>query len=118
MSTASRSDPIASARLIAELNYRIYIKWVSFDPAKRKANLRKHAIDLAECDAIFDAPMVTREDARHDYGEERLISLGLLHGRVVVLVWTDRDEGPRMISCREANAHEQEAYFRICRSLG
>ncbi len=55
---------------------------------------------------------LTREDASQDYGEQRLISLGWLQSRVVVLVWTDRDDGPRLISCREANPHEQEAYFR------
>jgi uncharacterized DUF497 family protein len=31
---------------------------------------------------------------------------------VVVLVWTDREECPRLISCREAEPHEREAYFR------
>lgn len=82
------------------------------DPAKRKKNQRKHGIDLAECESVFDAPMLTREDTREDYGEQRLLSLGWLKGRVVLLVWTDRDGGPRMISCREANPHEQEAYFR------
>jgi uncharacterized protein len=56
--------------------------------------------------------MLTREDASEGYGEQRLISLGWADGRVVVLVWTDRRDGPRFISCREANRHEQEAYFR------
>ena len=55
---------------------------MTYDPAKRRSNKRKHKIDLAECDAAFDAPMLTRED------------------------------GPRLISCREAKPHEQEAYFR------
>ncbi|MBS0383167.1 MAG: BrnT family toxin [Proteobacteria bacterium] len=36
----------------------------------------------------FDGPMLTREDDREDYGEQRLVSLGWAHGRVVVLVWT------------------------------
>lgn len=85
---------------------------MSYDPSKRKKNQRKHAIDLAECEAVFDAPMLTREDDREEYGEQRLVSLGWLKGRIVVLVWTDREEGPRMISCREADPHEQEAYFR------
>jgi hypothetical protein len=88
------------------------IESMTYDPAKRRSNKRKHNIDLAECEAAFDAPMLTREDASQDYGEQRLISLGWLKGRVVVLVWTDREDGPRMISCREANVHEQEAYFR------
>jgi uncharacterized DUF497 family protein len=91
----------------------IYDKYaVSYDPAKRRKNQVKHAIDLAESEAIFDAPMLTREDTREGYGEQRLVSLGLLKSKIVVLVWTDREEGPRVISCREAEPHEQEAYFR------
>jgi len=85
---------------------------MSYDPAKRRRNQLKHAIDLAECEAIFDAPMLTREDTREEYGEQRLVSLGMLKGKIIVLVWTDREEGPRVISCREAEPHEQEAYFR------
>jgi uncharacterized protein len=85
---------------------------MTYDPAKRRSNKRKHKIDLTDCEAAFDAPMLTREDASQDYGEQRLISLGWLQGRVVVLVWTDREDGPRWISRREANPHEQEAYFR------
>lgn len=69
------------------------------DPAKRKLNLRKHRIDLADCEAVFDSPMLTREDSREHYGEQRLISLGWLQGRIVVLVWTDREQGPQLISC-------------------
>ena len=85
---------------------------MSYDPAKRKLNLRKHAIDLAECEVVFDEPMLTREDERETYGEQRLISLGWLKDRVVVLVWTDREDGPHLISCRDGETHEQEAYFR------
>jgi uncharacterized protein len=85
---------------------------VTFDPAKRAANLRRHQIDLADCESVFDRPMLTREDVSEDYGEERLISLALLNGKVVVLVWTDRDDGPRLISCREAEKYEKQAYFQ------
>jgi uncharacterized protein len=35
---------------------------MSYDPAKRKLNLRKHRIDLAECEGVFDEPMLTREE--------------------------------------------------------
>ena len=62
---------------------------MSYDSAKRKLNLRKHGIDLAKCDVVFDEPMLTREDDREAYGEQRLVSLGWLNSRVVVLVWTD-----------------------------
>jgi len=29
-----------------------------------------------------------------------------------MLVWTDREEGARLISCREAEPYEREAYYR------
>ena len=49
---------------------------ITFDDAKRQINLRKHEIDFADCAAIFDAPLVTDEDDREAYGEQRLKSLG------------------------------------------
>jgi uncharacterized protein (DUF4415 family) len=75
---------------------------MTYDPDKRDRNKARHAIDLAECESVFDAPMLTREDTRLDYGEQRFISLGMLKGQIVVLVWTDREDGPRIISCRSA----------------
>ena len=81
------------------------------DPKKRKANLRKHKVDLTDCYEAFDAPMLTREDTREDYGEQRFVSLGLVKGKVAVLVWVDGDDEPRLISCRQAEPHETEAYF-------
>ena len=85
---------------------------MTFDPKKRKSNLRKHEVDLADCYDAFDFPMVTREDDREDYGEQRFISLGLVRGKVTVLVWVDEIEEPRIISCRQAERHETEAYYR------
>ena len=81
------------------------------DPMKRKANLRKHKVDMTECYEAFDAPMLTRGDDREDYGEQRFVSLGLARGKVVVLVWVDGEAEPRLISCRKAEPHETEAYF-------
>lgn len=89
------------------------INSMSFDQSKHQSNLKKHEIELAECEAVFDNPMLTREDTREQYGEQRLVSLGWLNGKVVALVWTDREDGPRLISCREATSHEQKAYFRV-----
>ena len=86
---------------------------MDYDQAKRRRNLQKHGIDLATCSPVFDAPMLTKEDFRASYDEQRLISLGWLKDEVVVLVWTDHAEGPRIISCRKAEPHEQEAYFKI-----
>ena len=85
---------------------------VTFDETKRQSNISKHDIDLAECGGVFDAPMLTKEDTRESYGEQRLQSLGWLRGRVVFLVWTDRATGPHVISCRYGDKHETHCYFQ------
>jgi len=55
--------------------------------------------------------MVTVEDGREHYGEQRLKSLGWFRDRVVFLVWTERDESARIISCRYGDKYETRAYF-------
>jgi len=85
---------------------------VTYDEKKRTANLAKHGIDLAECARVFDAPMLTEEDTRQTYGEQRLKSLCWLNDRVVVLIWTERAVGPHLISCRYGEPHETRRYFK------
>ena len=63
-------------------------------------------------ETIFDHPMVTREDDREYYGEQRLQSLALLEGRVVFVLWTERETGAHIISIRKAERHEQKIYFK------
>ncbi|MBK7000309.1 MAG: BrnT family toxin [Rhodoferax sp.] len=84
---------------------------ITWDEPKRKRNLKDHGIDLAEVACVFDAPMVTVEDAREYYGEQRLQSLGWFRNRVVFLVWTERNDSARVISCRYGDKHETHAYF-------
>jgi len=85
---------------------------IGFDPAKRKRNLAKHGLDLADAGEVLVGPCDSRVDDRFDYGEERWISIGLLRGEVVVCVWTEGDgDEVRIISLRRATRHEQEEYF-------
>ena len=53
---------------------------------------------------------VTIPDKRHDYGENRYMTVGMLAGRVVVLVWTPRSGNRRIISMRYAIEREREKY--------
>lgn len=86
---------------------------ITWDEPKRRANLRKHRIDLAELEPIFDYPMITVEDSRESYGELRLQSLGMWQGRVVFLVWTPRGEDTaHLISCRYADRQEADDCFK------
>jgi uncharacterized protein len=85
---------------------------ITWDESKRRENLRKHRIDLAELEPVFDYPMVTVEDSRESYGELRLQSLGMWQGRTVFLVWTPRgDDTAHLISCRYADRKEADDYF-------
>ena len=85
---------------------------VTFDEAKRQANIAKHGIDLAEVGSAFDSRLVTTEDDRVAYGEQRLISLAWWNGRVVVLLWTERDSGAHVFSCRNADKSQIHEYIR------
>lgn len=82
-----------------------------WDEAKRLTNLRKHGIDFVDVPAVFEGDIVTVEDDRYNYGEQRFITLGLLQGRIVAIVHTERDDRTRIISARKATRYEQRTYF-------
>jgi uncharacterized DUF497 family protein len=83
---------------------------VEYDPAKNARNIkdRKLSFDRAR-DLDWNSTHI-RLDDRHDYGEQRWIALGLLDGRLHVLVFTETMTGIRVISFRKANAREGNAY--------
>jgi uncharacterized DUF497 family protein len=90
-----------------------------WDEDKRLANARKHGIDFVDAIAVFDGDIVTVEDDRYDYGEQRFVALGLLKGRTVVIVYTERGNVTRIISVRKATRYETRTYFeRIADGLG
>ena len=60
-----------------------------WDEAKRLTNLRKHGIDFADVPAVFDGDILTVEDERLDYGEQRFVTFGLLTWRVIAVVHTE-----------------------------
>ncbi|RJR32619.1 MAG: BrnT family toxin [Deltaproteobacteria bacterium] len=83
---------------------------MEWDEEKCQANLAKHGLSFEDAWQVLVGDTVTIPDKRHDYGEDRLITLGTLAGRVVVVVHVEREEKTRIISMRKANAREQEIY--------
>lgn len=82
-----------------------------WDERKNQSNLVKHGFDFADAFRIFNLPMVVEFDVREDYDEDRCIGIGLLNGRVVVVVYTEPDEATvRIISLRKALSHERRRY--------
>jgi uncharacterized DUF497 family protein len=88
-----------------------------WDSQKNTGNLRKHGLDFSDANQIFAGPILEALDTRADYGEERFVGIGLLQGRVVVVVYTERgEETIRIISLRKALTHEAERYAEYLRN--
>jgi uncharacterized DUF497 family protein len=84
---------------------------LEWDEAKRAANLRKHGIDFVGAEAVFAGDTVTIEDERRNYGEQRFVTLGILEGRIVAVVHTERVNVIRIISIRKATNSETKNFL-------
>jgi uncharacterized protein len=83
---------------------------ITYDPAKRDWTLRECGLDFEDAAQVFAGRVIEGEDDRHDYGEVRIVTIGFLRGRMVVLVWTRRDDDRHIISMRKANEREKARY--------
>ncbi|RYB04177.1 BrnT family toxin [Lichenibacterium ramalinae] len=83
---------------------------ITFDPRKRDDTLLDRGLDFDTAVEVFENGTVDIPDRRRDYGEERVISVGFLRDRMVIVVWTQRGEARHVISMRKANGREQERY--------
>ncbi|MBW4674122.1 MAG: BrnT family toxin [Desmonostoc geniculatum HA4340-LM1] len=81
-----------------------------WDRDKAAANLRKHDVDFADAVTVFsDDLAITITDERFD--EQRFITTGMnAFGRVLVVVYTWRNDEIRLISARKATRYEQQQY--------
>ncbi len=89
-----------------------YIKPMQYewDNRKNAANKIKHGMEFREAEGFHWNNALETIDDREDYGEERRIALGLICGRVHVLIFTRRADNIRLISLRKANKRELEIY--------
>lgn len=59
---------------------------ITFDPAKRDATLESRGLDFADAAEVFAGTVFEFVDDRFDYGETRIVTVGHLAGRMVVLI--------------------------------
>jgi uncharacterized DUF497 family protein len=83
---------------------------IEFDLTKRNKTLTERGIDFARAGEVFAGPVKNRPDNRANCGEPRTITLGLLDGRWIVVIWTPRGTARRIISMRYANEREIKLY--------
>lgn len=83
-----------------------------WDEEKAKANLKKHKVSFDEAATVFSDPFsITIPDPDHSVGEQRYIDIGNSDkGRVLVVVYTERGDNIRIISCRKATPRERRRY--------
>jgi len=83
-----------------------------WDQAKARTNLAKHGVDFEVAKNVFLDPAAITEPDDGDPVEERWRTIGLASGKVLFVIFTERDGNViRIISARKANKREQKAYF-------
>jgi len=94
-----------------ELIYNCFVVF-EWDENKAKSNLRKHKVAFAEAVTVFDdAFSITISDPDHSVEENRFIDIGMSdHNRLLVVIYTEREERVRIISARHATAPERRKY--------
>ena len=84
---------------------------ITYDAAKRDWTLRARQLDFEDVALVFEGDVVTQQDTRRIYGEDRFVTGGYLRGRFVVFGWTSRDGTCRVFSMRYGHAEEERDYF-------
>jgi uncharacterized protein len=82
-----------------------------WDEVKRQSNLKNHGVDFEEAKPVFeDINALEILDARFPYGEERWLTIGQSAGRLLAVVYAERNGVHRIISVRLADKQEVNAY--------
>lgn len=83
-----------------------------WDETKRAENYRKHGVDFLEAALIFENDVLEKEDTRREYGEKRMIALGMADGETYTVVYTKRGDVYRLITAWKGGQYDREKYER------
>lgn len=91
-------------------NVHTFEERYEWDTKKSTANLAKHGVDFADATDVFsDSNAITLYDEHPE--EERYVMLGMDRLlRIIVVVFTHRDDIVRLISARKATTTEARLY--------
>ena len=80
--------------------------------SKAATNRAKHRVTFEEASTVFGDPLGRiADDPRHSEGEERFVLLGESdRRRLLVVMFTERDEVIHLVSARKATRREQREY--------
>ena len=85
-----------------------------WDEVKNRANKAKHGVRFEVAKLIFDDPLHVSVPDRHEHGQERWSTVGLVGTVTFLVVHTDveqnGEEVVRIISARKATSRERARY--------
>ena len=84
-----------------------------WDDAKAAINRRKHGVTFDEAMSVWDDPNVFFEfDSEHSDAEDRVKVIGFSErNRMLSVIFTERDDGIRIITARKASPADQATYY-------
>ena len=81
-----------------------------FDKAKREKTLEERGLGFLDAEHVFNGATFEFEDLRKDYGKNRIITVGHLAGRMVIVGYVQRSKTKHIFSMRKANEREIKKY--------
>ncbi|MBZ9739328.1 MULTISPECIES: BrnT family toxin [unclassified Mesorhizobium] len=77
-----------------------------WDETKARTNRAKHGVDFVIAPSFDFANAPVRLDDSEDFGEDRLVAIGLIEAGVYVMVYVERGDAVRVVSLRKATRQE------------
>lgn len=87
-----------------------------YDEEKNEKNFEKHGVHLLYGALIFDSTTVEAPDTRRDYGEDRIIAMGMVDEDLIVTVYVQRGDAIRLISTRKGGRRDRRKYEKAISS--
>jgi uncharacterized DUF497 family protein len=81
-----------------------------WDPEKSNRNEVQRGFGFDYASLIFKDEVLVTEDRRRNYGEDRFVATGTVDEKLLVVVFTWREDRVRIISARAAKGRERDAY--------
>lgn len=83
---------------------------ITYDNVKRERALIERGLDFERALEVFAGLTLEAEDTRREYGELRVLCVGHLERRMVMIAYTTRGAARHIISMRKCNAREIRKY--------
>jgi uncharacterized DUF497 family protein len=83
---------------------------ITYDINKREQTIQERGLDFRDASLILKGAVYEFEDTREDYKEKRIIAVGHLAGRMMIVGYVKRGNETHVFSMRKANEREIKKY--------